>query len=98
MIWEIDPAHSQLSFAIPFLQVMTTRGQFNSLRGRLHIDEEEPTRSWVEADIEAASLTTHNWLRDTHLRSFDFFGVKRHPRSTFQSTQVEQVGEKDYRV
>jgi polyisoprenoid-binding protein YceI len=98
MIWDIDPAHSQVSFALPFMRVMKTRGQFKTLRGRLHIDEQQPTHSWMEAEVEAASINTHNWMRDTHLRSNDFFAVKQYPKITFQSTQVEQVSDKDYRV
>src|SRR5207248_6987399 len=46
MIWEIDPTHSHLSFAIRVLSVSTTRGRFHALRGYLHIDEQDPANSW----------------------------------------------------
>ena len=73
MIWEIDPIHSQVSFALRVMSVTTTRGSFNTLRGQLHIDEQNPASSWVEAEVDAASINTHNILRDTHLRSNAFF-------------------------
>jgi polyisoprenoid-binding protein YceI len=98
MIWDIVPAHSQVSFALPVMRVTTTRGQFKKLRGRFHIDEQHPTHSWVEAEVEAASIDTHNWLRDVHLRSAAFFDVKQYPRITFQSTQIEQVSDQTYQV
>jgi len=98
MIWNIDPTHSQVSFAVRVLSVSTTRGRFHALRGQLHIDEQNPANSWVEAKVEAASINTRNKLRDAHLRSAAFFAVKQYPTITFQSTNVEQVGSQDYKV
>ena len=98
MTWEIDPAHSQVSFAIRVMSVATTRGRFNTLRGHLHIDEQNPANSWVAAEVDAASIDTHNILRDTHLRSNGFFAVKKYPTITFQSTHVEHTGGSAYKV
>ena len=98
MNWEIDPTHSQVSFAIRVLSVTTTRGSFNKVRGKLHIDEQNPASSWVEAEIDAASITTHNLLRDTHLRSNAFFAVKKYPTIAFKSTRVEHSGGNAYKV
>ncbi len=62
MIWEIESTHSHVSFAIRVMSVTTTRGRFNTLRGHLHIDEQNPASSWVEAEVDAASIDTHNIL------------------------------------
>ena len=98
MNWQIDPTHSHMSFAIRVLSVSTTRGRFHALRGHLHIDEQHPANSWVAASVEAASIDTHNKLRDAHLRSAAFFAVKQYPTITFQSTHVEHVGGQGYKV
>jgi polyisoprenoid-binding protein YceI len=98
MIWEIDPTHSHVSFAIRVMSVTTTRGRFNTLRGQLHIDEQNPASSWVEAEVDAASINTHNILRDTHLRSNGFFAVKKYPTISFRSTGVEHTGGAAYKV
>jgi polyisoprenoid-binding protein YceI len=98
MIWEIDPTHSHVSFAVRVMAVSTTRGRFNALRGRLHIDEQNPANSWVDAQVEAASIDTRNFLRDTHLRSAAFFGVKKYSTIRFKSTRVEHVQGQDYKV
>ena len=98
MNWQIDPTHSHLSFAIRVMSVSTTRGRFHALRGHLHIDEQNPANSWVEAEVDAASINTHNTLRDAHLRSAAFFAVKQYPTITFQSTSVEHAGGQDYQV
>jgi polyisoprenoid-binding protein YceI len=98
MTWEIDPTHSQVSFAIRVMSVTTTRGSFNKVRGQLHIDEQNPASSWVEAEVDAASINTHNILRDTHLRSNAFFAVKKYPTIAFRSTRVEHTGGSAYKV
>src|SRR6266496_5972315 len=98
MIWKIDPTHSHVSFAIRVLGVSTTKGRFNALRGQLSIDEQNPASSWVEAEVDAASIDTHNMLRDAHLRSAAFFAVKKYPTIVFQSTNVEHVSGQDYKV
>ena len=97
MIWKIDPTHSHVSFAVRVLSVSTTRGRFHTLRGHLQIDEQNPANSWVDAEVEAASIDTRNKLRDAHLRSA-FFAVKQYPTITFQSTHVEHAGGQDYQV
>ena len=98
MTWEIDSTHSHVSFAIRVMPVSTTRGRFNALHGRLHIDEQHPANSWVDAQVETASIDTRNKLRDAHLRSAAFFGVKKYPTITFTSTHVEHAGGQDYKV
>jgi polyisoprenoid-binding protein YceI len=98
MTWEIDATHSQVSFAIRVMSITTTRGRFNKVRGQLYIDEQNPASSWVEAEVDAASINTHNVLRDTHLRSNAFFAVKNNPTISFKSTRVAHIGGSAYTV
>ncbi len=95
---EIDPTHSHVSFAVRVLSISTMRGRFTTFSGQLHIDEQNPAKSWVVAQVEAASIDTRNKLRDAHLRSAAFFDVKKYSTITFTSTHVEPVGGQDYRV
>ena len=98
MNWEIDSTHSHVSFTVRVMFISTTRGRFNALHGGLHIDEQNPANSWVDAQVEATSVDTHNKLRDAHLRSAAFFDVKKHPTITFTSTNIEHVSGQDYQV
>ena len=98
MTWEIDATHSQVSFAIRVMSITTTRGLFNKVRGQLYIDEQNPASSWVEAEVDAASINTHNILRDIHLRSNAFFAVKKYPTISFKSTRVAHTGGNAYKV
>ena len=98
MNWEIDPTNSHVSFTVRVMSISMTRGRFNALRGRLHIDEQNSANSWVDAQVETTSIDTRNKLRDAHLRSAAFFDVKKHPMITFTSTSIEHVSGQDYQV
>ncbi|GHO94170.1 polyisoprenoid-binding protein [Reticulibacter mediterranei] len=98
MAWEIDAAHSQATFAVKHMMISTVKGHFNVLSGSLHIDEQNPANSWVEAQVEAASIDTRDATRDGHLRSPDFFDAEKYPAITFKSTKVEHVEGDEYKV
>jgi len=86
--WAFDISHSQVEFLVRHMVVGKTRGRFTSWSGTLHIDE-NPTASWVEVSIDAASIDTRDANRDGHLKSADFLDVENNPVITFRSTKVE---------
>jgi polyisoprenoid-binding protein YceI len=96
--WSIDPVHSSAEFAVKHMMISTVRGRFRDLEGAVHIDEEDPTKSWVTASIDAASVDTSVADRDTHLRSDDFLNAEKYPRLTFRSTRVERVDDEHWKV
>lgn len=98
MAWQIDATHSQVTFSVRHMMVSTVKGHFDVLRGQLHIDEEHPENSWVEAEADAASINTRDERRDGHLRSADFFDAEKYPLITFKSTKVESRGDDEYRI
>jgi polyisoprenoid-binding protein YceI len=98
MAWQIDPVHSQATFAVKHVMVSTVRGQFRVLSGSLEIDEEHPENSWIEANVETASIDTHDPNRDADLRSANFFEADKYPVIHFKSTKVEATGADTYRI
>lgn len=98
MAWEIDPMHSQAAFLVKHMMFTTVRGQFKVLRGSVNIDLENLNNSFVDAEVDAASLDTSDANRDGHLRSADFFDVETYPTLHFKSTKVEHVSGSDYKV
>ncbi len=98
MAWEIDPSHSQATFAVKHMMISTVKGHFNVISGHLHIDEQNPANSWVDAQVDASSVDTRDERRDGHLRSPDFFDAEQYPTINFKSTKVESLGDNEYRV
>lgn len=87
--WKIDPAHTHVEFSVRHMMFSTVKGRFTGVRGAILIDEEDPTRSFVEAEIDAASINTDDERRDAHLRSAEFLEVEKYPTITFKSTRVD---------
>lgn len=92
-LWEIDPAHSSANFSIRHMMIAKVHGGFTKLSGQLRLDRKDPSKSSVEAVIDAASIDTREPKRDEHLRSADFFDVQKYPSITFKSKRIEQDGE-----
>jgi polyisoprenoid-binding protein YceI len=94
-IWEIDPAHSTVEFAVKHMMFTTVRGRFKDFKGTVRADEANPDRSSVEVEINAASIDSGSPDRDGHLRSADFLNVEQHPTITFRSKRIEGAMAKD---
>lgn len=97
-VWAIDPAHSNVEFAVRHMMISTVKGRFADVAGTITLDAADPARSRADVTIGAASIDTRAEQRDQHLRSADFFDVERHPQIRFVSTGVEPVGDAEYRV
>src|SRR5438045_7167445 len=87
--WNIDAAHSGITFAIRHMVFSKVRGRFAKYAGAIHLDGGDLSRSSVEVTIDASSIDTGTPQRDTHLRSPDFFDVEAFPELRFRSTRVE---------
>jgi len=96
--WTIDPAHSLAEFSVRHMMVSTVKGRFTDLSGAIVFDHSDPTKASVQAEIKAASITTHDPQRDAHLQSPDFFDAERFPTLTFKSTRVEPVSDERVKI
>ena len=95
--WVIDPAHTSIEAVARHMVITKVRGRFEEFSGTIHIDE-EPTRSWAEIAIKAASINTNAPDRDAHLRSPDFLNADEYPELTFRSTKLSHRGGDRYEV
>ena len=87
--WTIDPAHSLIEFAAKHMMITTVKGRMVDVRGTLTLDEENPDRSAVEVEFDAASIDTRSEQRDQHLRSADFLDVEHYPTVSFRSRRIK---------
>ena len=90
--WQVDHAHSSIGFTVRHMVVSKVRGRFGKWSATLAFDETNPAGSSVEVSIDVASIDTGAGDRDTHLRSPDFFDVKKFPAIHFKSKRVQPKG------
>lgn len=88
----VDPVHSGVLFRVMHLNTAWVFGRFNEFSGTIRFDEENPSNSSVEIEVNAASVDTASRGRDDHLRGSDFFESKQFPKITFKSSKVEDLG------
>jgi len=90
--WKSDPAHSEVDFAIKHLAISNVRGRFGTVDATLVWDEQDVTKSTVNATINVAGIDTGVAGRDNDLKGARFFDVANNPNATFASTSVAKGG------
>ena len=96
--WQIDSAHTSAQFAVRHLMVSTVRGTLGKVTGAVTLDEADPSKSSVEASIDATTIDTREPKRDAHLKSPDFLDVAKYPTITFKSKKVTKVSDSKFQV
>jgi len=91
--WQLDPAHSNAQFSVRHLGISNVQGEFTKLTGTVQLDDQDISKSTVNATIAVNSLDTRVQNRDNDLKSDHFFDVGKFPTITFQSTKIVSTGE-----
>lgn len=89
--YRIDPARTQIAFAIGAKGYPMTRGEFRRFTAKLAVDAAAPSRSHVAFDVAAASIDTHSPLLNDYVRAPGFLDTAHHPGIAFRSTSVRKV-------
>jgi polyisoprenoid-binding protein YceI len=96
--WALDPTATHVEFSVRNLSVAYVHGGFHLASGTVQLNDEDVSRSTIEAVIDATSIDTDEPKRDAHLRSADFLDVGRYPTVAFRSTQIERTGDDRWTV
>jgi polyisoprenoid-binding protein YceI len=96
-VWNIDPAHSKVGFAVKHMGIATVRGEFTDFAGTLEIGEDLAS-SKAYGTVKVQSVDTNEPQRDEHLRSPDFFDAAQFPQLSFESTSVEALDDEEFRI
>jgi len=67
-------------------------GNFDKWNSTLTFTSPDVTTGVLAIDIEAATVNTGSGMKDSKLKSKDFFDVKENPTITFRSTKIVQTG------
>jgi len=96
-IWNVDPTHSRVGFAIKHLGIATVRGTFKEFEGTLEIGD-DPSSAKAYGKVKTTSVDTNEAGRDEHLRNSDFFDVETYPEIRFESTRIEPAGDDELKI
>jgi polyisoprenoid-binding protein YceI len=88
-VFEISQASSTIRFAVD--ASITIAGTFNKWNATLTFKSRDATSATLDVEIQAASVDTGSSLKDSKLRSDDFFDVQNNPLITFKSTRIVQT-------
>lgn len=90
--WQLDSKNSAAQFSVRHLGLATVRGAFTKFSGTAKYDPADPSKTSLDATIDASSIDTRVEARDKDLRSPHFFDVEKYPTITFHSRQVKAEG------
>lgn len=88
--FEVDGQQSKVTF-IGTKDDGSHTGGFQELTGQMSVEGTDPTTLAVQVVINVDSMYTDDDKLTAHLKSPDFFEVKRYPQAKFVSTAVAQT-------
>ncbi len=91
--WKIDTNHTAANFKVKHLLIATVRGRFTGVTGTVKLDPKDLTKISIDASIDARTVDTGNTQRDNHLKTADFFNIKKYPTMTFKSKKAVKKGD-----
>lgn len=96
--YRVDPAHTQIGFAVERFGFNRVLGRFDGVQGELWFDEAEPTRSTVRVTVAMAGLSSGDAQRDEHLRGARWLNASEHAQAQFVSGAIRPLGEGRFAV
>jgi polyisoprenoid-binding protein YceI len=96
--WIVDPVHSDVQFKIKHLVISTISGSFNNFEGGATSDLNDFENAEIHFSLDVNSIDTNVEMRDTHLKSADFFDAEQYPHITFQSNYFHKVKGDAYKL
>lgn len=88
--WQMDPAHSTLTFTNAYQNVEYT-GQFRRFTAAITYDPSDLAHSKFDVSVDVTSLDTQNSERDHAALGADFFDAAKFPRAHFITTSFRKA-------
>ncbi|MFH1050475.1 MAG: YceI family protein [bacterium] len=96
--WNVDEAHSKISFSVTHMMITDVEGKFNKYEAEIISDKNDFSDAKVNFKIDVKSIDTDNDKRDDHLRSPDFFDSDKFHYITFISDKMTKKSKGKYKL
>jgi polyisoprenoid-binding protein YceI len=88
-VYEVSPVESTVKFGVD--SSVPIKGTFDKWNASMKFSSTDVRSGVLEIEIQADSVNTGSGLKNSRLKSKDFFNVKDSPVITFKSTKVVQT-------
>ena len=95
-VFTITPGESRITFHVK--ASVAIEGTFDQWEASLTFTSPAAESAVLDVKIQAASVNTGSGLKDSTLKSDDFFNVDQDPLITFHSTAIVQTGPETFDV
>ena len=89
-VFTITPVQSSIKFNVK--ASVPISGTFDNWNATLTFASTDVTTGVLDVEIQAASVNTGSGMKDSKLKSSDFFDVANNPLITFKTTKISQTG------
>ena len=96
--WQLDPAHSEVTFRVRHLMVSNVSGKFKNFSSSVSTEGDDFSTANIEFTADTASVDTGVEYRDQHLRGDDFFNSEAFPTLRFKSSSIKPTGDGEYQL
>ena len=96
--YHLDPGHTEVRFSWNHAGLTEQNGEWTEISGTLEFDPSNVSATSAQITINPDSIHTGVVALDDHLKSSDFFDIKKYPKITFTSTGAVQTGAKNLRL
>ena len=96
MPWVFDRTHSTVAFDNKHLGIAVIKGLFTELEVNVQYDEQDPTRSTLNAVVQSASLDTGIQRRNEALLGEPYLNAAKYPTIEFHSSGIAARGGDHY--
>lgn len=89
----LDSSHSEVGFSVKHLMISNVKGKFGMFDANMDFDVKTKTFKSLSATIDTDSIDTDNERRDEHLKSPEFFNIKKFDEIKFAMTSYEKLSD-----
>lgn len=96
--YTIDPTHTATIFSWSHFGFSTPSANFSDINGKIVVDFDNPSESYVNVSIPVSSINTNVKKLDDELQTAQWFDAAQYPNITFTSTKVMTKNKKDLTI